>query len=93
MVAIGVIVAVALVLPSASAAQSCGHMGVAVAGYTFHLTVRVSRVSCGYARRWTRRFVAHGKTPRGWDCGARDADGFCRRGGRSFSYHISNPTA
>ena len=72
--------------PSAHAVtppKRCGAVEVKGKRYS----VRAHRVTCRFARRWTRRYLRSGSRPSGWRCRRYSGTSIkfiCRRAGRDY---------
>jgi hypothetical protein len=48
--------------------------------------VRANRVSCDFARTWSKRYIRRGKRPSGWSCSRPGGNitFYCKRGGKYY---------
>ncbi len=91
----GLLATVALAPPAAGwvkprelQAAACGAVKIGSKTYVLYR----QRVSCSYAKRWTRKVAnSRGRTkPRGWKCTSGSkfrSGGYCQKGRKHFGWH------
>lgn len=79
--------AVPVGFPAVADAKPCGSIRANGKAWT----VGGGGAKCHFMRKWSRRYIKHRKSPRGWKCHKRNGSGGCHKRGHRKRFFIFYP--